>query len=673
MLNFFLSVILLFFSSVNFLNARENRVARIKHLKDTLLQVPDSLKFEIIEDIADELYYLGRLSESAETYKEARIFEEKSQNPSKRRIANCYSNEGYCYYEIGHYNNAIFFYNKALTLFTELEDRREIAIQNNNIGVAWYNLGSYKNSIEYYQKALEIDKLRNDINGVGISYSVIGNVFSEWKKYDQALIFFRKSIEIAKELGDEGQMSLRFGKIGQTFTHINKLDSALFYFEKSLPHIKKSEIKDELASRLTQVGNVYFKLGDYSTADNYYNEAFLLLDKIEQLKTKAILYSNYGRNCIKRNNAETGISYLLKSIDLCEEVKYIQTAQNSYKYLSDYYYSIGNYKLAFDYNVRFNQLKDSSFTENNQKKLAEFQTLFETQQKEATIKDLETENQFRESEIKRKNIVNLLITMILLVIGAALIFVFIAFRKVRKQKVLLDKQKNELELLNDSLNKMFAIISHDLRNLISGFKGSGELLTFYLENEDAGKMQKLSYNISENANRLEVLLNNLLNWAISQGGLYNPKTEFLNVKQLVDDLIALNSNSAVEKNIVIENNMDKNIAVLADSDNFSFIIRNLLSNAIKFTDNGTITFDAEKKGEITSIKITDSGTGISPEKISSLFLLKKDKKSIGTAGEKGTGLGLKLVLDFVKMNRGQIKVESELNKGTTFWIELPNS
>ena len=298
---------------------------------------------------------------------------------------------------------------------------------------------------------------------------------------------------------------------------------------------------------------------------------------------------------------------------------------------------------------------------------------FQLEKKQQTIKDLETQNHINDLEIRRKNAMNLLFGVVLVVGAIILLIVLYILGKLRKQRTLLNDKNVELARFNDSLNMMFTIISHDLRNLISGFKGSGDLVAYYLEKDETAKLKELANNLSVNASRLEILLNNLLNWAISQGEIYSPTPEKVNVNETVKSLVDLSKHNAKEKGISIENTIDPSFWVYADSNNLSFILRNLLSNALKFTRKGLVKFAAENGTNTTKIIIEDTGVGIKAEKLKEIVDLKKEKKSVGTSGEKGTGLGLKLVYDFVQLNKGKISIKSNEGEGTTVIVELPNT
>ena len=168
------------------------------------------------------------------------------------------------------------------------------------------------------------------------------------------------------------------------------------------------------------------------------------------------------------------------------------------------------------------------------------------------------------------------------------------------------------------------------------------------------------------------LLTNLLAWSKSQsnGIIYNPT--LLNLRQIVNENLEFISNYASSKNITISASVSKDITVFADKNMFNTVIRNLLSNAIKFTpDNGRIEISSDLKENEVEILISDTGIGMSPEDIDKLFRIDINPSSIGTAKEKGSGLGLILCKEFIEKNGGSIRVESEVGKGSQFYLRLP--
>lgn len=242
----------------------------------------------------------------------------------------------------------------------------------------------------------------------------------------------------------------------------------------------------------------------------------------------------------------------------------------------------------------------------------------------------------------------------------------------------LEKLSGELKLQNESKNKFFSIISHDLINPISGIIGFSELLKENSTDLPPEKIKSFATIINKSANFTLTLLHDLLEWSRVQIGSIEPNFESFNLSDLLTHNIAGVSPLVSSKKIVLTANFVKDLKVLADKKMVSTITRNLLSNAIKFTPKGgTITISSKEimvdnKKMIETI-IADTGIGMSAEKVKKLFKIEHNYRSAGTDKETGTGLGLVLCNEFIEKNNGTIKVISKENVGSSFIYTLEAS
>ena len=232
---------------------------------------------------------------------------------------------------------------------------------------------------------------------------------------------------------------------------------------------------------------------------------------------------------------------------------------------------------------------------------------------------------------------------------------------------LLDKNK-ELEEANQVKDRLFSIVSHDLKDSITSIKAFLDLL----KDDSISKKEfdTLIPELSENANNASALLLNLLNWSKSQMRNLDPKPALFNVQEVFVEKINLIEKKLNEKQIVLLNESIKDF-VYADRSMVEIIIQNLLANAVKFSKIGdviTVT-NRERNGKVL-ICIEDTGVGISKQNQKKLFE-NSGFTTRGTNEEKGTGLGLSICKELVELNHGRIWVESEPNLGSKFFVELP--
>jgi len=237
-----------------------------------------------------------------------------------------------------------------------------------------------------------------------------------------------------------------------------------------------------------------------------------------------------------------------------------------------------------------------------------------------------------------------------------------------------ENKNNELELieLNATKNKFFSIIAHDLKNPFNSIIGYSELLIDQIKGKEYEKLEEYANIILQSSNRAMDLLMNLMAWAQSQSGRMDFNPECFDVIPLIDEVTLLLNGIAKQKSILIESTLPTSIQVNADKQMISTVLRNLISNAIKFTlPEGKITISAFDKQNQLIVSVTDTGVGISQERIDKLFNISEGYSTPGTQDEKGTGLGLILCKEFINKNNGEIWVESKSGIGTTLYFSIP--
>jgi len=246
---------------------------------------------------------------------------------------------------------------------------------------------------------------------------------------------------------------------------------------------------------------------------------------------------------------------------------------------------------------------------------------------------------------------------------------------------LLSRVKTHLELkfsretLADLLatrDKFFSIIAHDLRDPLQFLILAADTLYNQYDTVDEEKKKDYIRRFFNCSTQISQLLENLLEWSMSQRGIIKYRPEKLNISQLVHENIELIKERAQKKNISISSYIGDEITAFADKNMINVVIRNLITNGVKFSyPGGEVKIDGIMNDTCVEISVTDSGIGMSAEDAAQLFRVDRNRSGIGTDNEKGSGLGLILCRDFVERNNGMIDVTSEPEKGTCFRFVLP--
>lgn len=243
--------------------------------------------------------------------------------------------------------------------------------------------------------------------------------------------------------------------------------------------------------------------------------------------------------------------------------------------------------------------------------------------------------------------------------------------RIKAEKALLTSQEN-LKKANASKDKLFSIISHDLRHPFNALIGFSNLLNKSIDNNDINKIKKYTNIIHDVSTQTFTLLNNLLEWSMTQNKTIQPYMENINLTEVTNSVIESLDQMAQHKEIKIETSIYPKLTVFVDKNMITSILRNIISNAVKFSHHGgKVNVNEVTNNNGTTISVTDKGVGIKPTDLKKLFKLESHFTTRGTESEKGTGLGLLLCKEFIDKLQGQIWAESKLEKGTTIHFTIP--
>lgn len=236
----------------------------------------------------------------------------------------------------------------------------------------------------------------------------------------------------------------------------------------------------------------------------------------------------------------------------------------------------------------------------------------------------------------------------------------------------LNQLSRTLQEINRSKDRFFSIIAHDLRAAFHGILAFTDVLDTEYDDLQPKDIKQIANYLNLSSQATYKLLENLLSWARVENGSMRYKPTQIDLERLIDASVTALSLSAAQKNITLEFDTPLKLQMTGDINMLQSLLHNLVSNAIKFThSDGKVQVRTTLNQNEVQIAVQDSGTGMSAEQVSQLFALEHSRSVKGTAGEKGTGLGLLLCKQFVEQHGGRIEVESELGKGSCFTVYLP--
>ena len=552
---------------------------------------------------------------------------------------------------------AIPYFHDALKYSLLEKDTIQIAYAYNNLGDAFYLYGNNSLALEYGEKSLHNFEKINNLAGIAYSYINLGLAYRAGEKYDLALHYFYEAIDLRKKINNEVGIASATYEVALTYFYKNDFKQALKYFNKSVKLHEAIDNKTYLALSLQGIGNILFIQGKYFKALEKYEKSLMLNELgdnksgiIENKLGKALVYS-------KINKHKLGEKELDSALSMAKELGISSSILKAYKTIAHFYENTDELEKSVKSYNNYLHIYDSLFS------VQQYETLSEMQNRFLMSQDLNKINQDLES--KKTETMYLIIIMILIIgLLATLLWRYIVTTRLSRK----------LKLINDSKDKLFSIISHDLKAPFSSILGFSELLVKEAEKTDNKKVKKYSEYVSHMSQQSVGLINNLSKWSRSQRGVIKISKSKFNLTELFKEIIEIHASLAGQKDIEFIISTRDDFVLNADEDIIRTIITNLVSNAIKFSnERGRIEISAEEFNNVVRLKVKDSGVGIKKENIAKLFSVKDNYTTTGTNDEKGTGLGLIICKEFAEMHGGKIDVESIEGEGSIFIVTIPKS
>lgn len=619
--------------------------------------------------------YLKANQEIDSAYKMALLSKDFAVNKGFRRLeANSYELLGEFSYIKSNFDSALRYDLLSLKIFTEMNDSSGIAKSLNSIGEDYLEREFYSMAYDYYYKAYTTAQNIQDSLMMAISTYNMGRVLKEREHYEQALKYINQALEISNSIGDEEGIAYANFDTGDIYMRMGQYEEALKKLNSALEtsHLLSSYIL--IPQIYNQKGELYELKGNYNEAVENYQEALNYHLRMNNKRGIGKSYKGLGSVYSEKGDYAKAEEYFKECLSIANEVKSMDLKSSCYLELSELFEKKGQNKAAFDYYKLFKSAQDTLYITTKSEQLAQLQIEHLTQQRDLEIELLKQREVQQGAQMKQDEFIRNVLVVIVAFFTVLLISLYRSSTRRKRMNNLLIKQQQELEQqraelveLNKVKDKFFSIISHDLRSPINNLAGMSSLLTS--GNLTWEETKRLSSSIQKQLKHASKLLDNLLDWVLLQSNEIKIRKELINLRQLVNDNLEF-FNDLNEKDLQLINEVD-DIEVLADKNMVDLILRNLISNAIKFTDKGGyITISNSMVNGKVVVNVTDNGIGVPMDIKEGLFDFKAHYSRKGTANEKGTGLGLKLCKEFVERNGGEIWVESEEGKGSTFKFTL---
>lgn len=541
----------------------------------------------------------------------------------------------------------------------------------NNISIAYFRKGDFSNAFEFATKALKWNDSIQYLPQIAIAYKNIGIVYHSQFNYKLAIVYLTKALNLQNKLGNKIEVGRALNNIAATAIEDHNLPIAKAYISRALLHNKQLKDYYQLALSYRNAGGIAEYEQKKDSAFYYFNLALFAAEKGNSAFLQETVLLRIGQLYLRNKQFDKAIQFLNNALTLSISLDAKNETALIHHLKAQALEGQGNYKIALFEQRESGRLKEELNEEKKRNKLAAMQAEFGSDRKQIEINSLQLERIKSEKKEMLQTSLNISLAISAFIIG---IMLFIIWRKnkiilgINKQLTTQKQALEEMLLLKD---KIFSIISHDLRGPIASL---GAVLPMLDPNSiDYTSYAALKNNLSKQVQSLNLTLENLLVWARNQmKGPSIPDKKPVHLHQLVDRNIDILLSMADQKKIQFTNAVPENCIAFLDLQHMDIILRNLLLNALKFTfENGFIIVKAVEEENNIILTITDNGIGMTKEQLGKLFQLKTHFTSQGTKNEKGTGLGLLICSEYASANNCLLKVESEKGEGTIISLILP--
>lgn len=584
-------------------------------------------------------------------------------------------------------------YNKALKYFiksnqiAQKQGFKELEMHTaRKIGNVYYFLDDYEKSSEYYYQALSIARKIDNTEGVTYALNNIASNIDKTGNTEKALEMYKEALKIAQKNNLVEAIGILSNNIGSIYLQEGAYDSALDQFNMGLSYANKTNDFRSLAAYNNNIATVYMKKEKYDEARKFFMRSYYDYKKIGNRQRLAGFNLNYAELMMKTGKLDSALIYMEKARQLNQELNSTSLTSMYYEMKHLYYMQVDSFQKALQAYKQHTSLDDSLVNLRTREKIHKLNKVYAEQEQQLQLTKLQEQQE--KLRVYLWSVVGLAVLVISVIIWA-----FVGQRKwntklkkqnlrfISQQRELAQKNKElqesqeKLEEVNKDRNQLFSIISHDLRSPFNSLLGFSEMLVEEVrEGRDFDSIEMMTENIYKSSMQLFELIQNLLEWANSERGKIQFKPEKIIMHKIANENIRLASHTARQKGVNIINDINRKITVNADLNMLNTILRNLIFNSVKFTArNGYVKLYAEDRENDVKVSIEDNGMGMSKEEKERILYSEDTFSKEGTNKEKGAGLGLVLVKNFLKKHDGQLEIESTLNKGTAFSFTIPKT
>lgn len=542
----------------------------------------------------------------------------------------------------------------------------------------------YLSYSEYLEKAIRLFIDLQDSVGLGNCYITEAIVYDRQRNFESSISSYLKAIPIFRNARMPERVAVCLNNLGFVYYQMDRYEEARESLAEAIAINESINNTTVLINSYSNFGLVLTKLGDLSEAESYFEKVLQLHKELkDNSNPEAFVETLIGKSQIynARNQFDEEKKILDEAKKYAEEFHYMDLRKQTYLRLTQYYLRTRNFEKSNEMLGALAVIDDSITRQQRRNEAAIIASVINSAKLESDFENAQDNIEKQELVIAQQEKTLIAVALVGALFFVLLILLILSNRSRRRMnrtlathREAIDNKNIELERLNQTKDKFFSVVAHDLRSPLNSLYGFSNLLVNHSQSMSKDEIQKMGSQLRESVANTLKMTENLITWARSQMHEEQTNPELIDVRTVIDETFKISAEEAAKKGVTLQRDNDEPANVYADRNHLLLTLRNIINNSIKYTESGDrISITAVEENGHTKITIEDTGVGMDDEVKEKLFSLEGTVSQLGTSGERGTGLGLVLVKIFLERNGGSLSVSSEKNKGSKFIVELPSA
>ncbi len=625
----------------------------------------DTNRFKALNKIIWEGRYIFTHPDSALYFAQLN-FDLAEEKGNKKWMAMALNTKGTVFTSQGNHDKAVEYFSQSLAINEAIGEKKESIHNLVNIGIAYQKKYDFGNGSQYLIRAVKLSEAIGYTDVQAKSFNLLAAMFAQQGDLDQALQYYLQEKAIYEKTGFKKKLAGNALNLGGIAIKQGRNAEAIAYFQESLRIYQELGSKMRTAGPLSNLGHIYFKEKEYDRALSYFNQTLALFEKRNIKPGIATELSKIGDVYLAKGDYATALPYFERALPLVRGGGFgvYRSISTPAKGLYTCYKATGQYQKALEMYELHIEVRDSLEKKSNSEALIRNQSKYEYE-KQKVLDDLENEKEQAQQRLISWGI-GLVLLLSLIVAGG----IFNRLRITRKQKRMIEEQRQRAERSERYKEQFLANMSHEIRTPMHAISGMVKILERNAH-PDTQDVYLDAMHIS--ADNLLVLLNDILDLSKIEAGKLDVENIPMQPAKVMENVSQLLKFKAAEKGLQLEVNIAPDVPnwIMGDPTRLNQILINLAGNAIKFTPKGSVKLSVKRKNDFLLYEVKDTGVGIAEEKRTHIFEAFEQADDSTTRHYGGTGLGLNISRQLVELQSGNIWTESVVGQGSSFFVSLP--